>query len=157
MNFDNGGKVAYFLPADIIENTIRANNLSATSATGYGTRGVPSGRYIAPANSATCTEVYAGQCGGTRAMMYGPHFTRYDISIVKKTRITERVNVELRGEFLNVFNNINFVVGSAANDTNTGGTLSSATFGQVTNAYQDVSTTNDPGGRLIQLVLRINF
>jgi len=76
---------------------------------------------------------------------------------VKKIRIHERFNAELRGEFLDIFNNINFVLGNAGNNTNSVTNFSSATFGQVTNAYQDVSTTNDPGGRLIQLVLRINF
>jgi hypothetical protein len=30
-------------------------------------------------------------------------------------------------------------------------------FGRVTGAYRDISTTNDPGGRLIQFVARINF
>ncbi|HEV8145758.1 MAG TPA: hypothetical protein VGP79_05240, partial [Bryobacteraceae bacterium] len=101
--------------------------------------------------------LYAGQCGGTRLLLYGPMFTRFDISAVKKVRITERVNVELRGEFLNAFNNINFLIGSAANDTNSITNRSTATFGQITNAYQDTSTTNDPGGRLVQLVLRLNF
>jgi hypothetical protein len=90
-------------------------------------------------------------------MLYGPKFVRFDISAVKKVRVTERVNFELRGEFLNAFNNINFLVGSAANDTNTATNFSAAAFGQMTNAYQDTSTTNDPGGRLVQLVFRINF
>ena len=90
-------------------------------------------------------------------MLYGPHFTRFDISAVKKTRITERVNLEVRGEFLNAFNNINFVVGSANNNTNTSNNFSSQNFGQVTEAYRDTSTTYDPGGRLVQLVLRLNF
>jgi hypothetical protein len=27
----------------------------------------------------------------------------------------------------------------------------------MTNAYQDLSTTNDPGGRVGQLVIRVNF
>jgi hypothetical protein len=31
------------------------------------------------------------------------------------------------------------------------------TFGQTTSYYNDISTTNDPGGRIVQLVLRINF
>ena len=31
------------------------------------------------------------------------------------------------------------------------------TFGQITEAFRDTSTTNDPGGRLIQIVARINF
>ncbi|HEX3879728.1 MAG TPA: hypothetical protein VHW24_22245, partial [Bryobacteraceae bacterium] len=148
---------AYYLPQDIIDNTIRANNVSATTANGYGSLGAPTGRYIAPANNPGCIEVYAGQCGGTSMILYGPHLTRFDISAVKKTRITERVNLEIRGEFLNIFNNINFLVGNPNNDTNTGGSLSSQTFGQVTQAYNDQSTTYDPGGRLIQFVARLNF
>ncbi|MBI5283432.1 MAG: hypothetical protein HY858_17270 [Candidatus Solibacter usitatus] len=151
----------YFLPQNVIDNTIKANNVSATSATGYGSLGVPSGQYIAPANSSGCMELYAGQCGGVRHMLYGPKFARFDLSAVKKIRITERVNVEFRGEFLNAFNAANFIVGSAANDTNTVSSnfaaLSSQEFGKITAAYQDTSTTNDPGGRLVQLVLRINF
>jgi hypothetical protein len=157
MRFNDGAKIAYFLPQDIIDNTIRANNVSATSANGYGSLGAPSGRYIAPASGAGCIEFYAGQCGGTSLILYGPHLTRFDISAVKKTRITERVNLEIRGEFLNAFNNINFIVGSPNNDTNSGGSLSSQTFGQVTQAYNDQSTTYDPGGRLIQFVMRLNF
>jgi hypothetical protein len=147
----------YFLPQDIVDNTIRANNFSATSSTGYSAQGAPSGRYIAPANSSACIEIYSGNCGGVRHMLTGPMFTRFDISAVKKIRVTERFNVELRGEFLNAFNNINFMVGSPANDTNSATNFSSADFGKITAAYQDTSTTNDPGGRLVQLVLRINF
>jgi hypothetical protein len=63
----------------------------------------------------------------------------------------------MRVEMLNAFNNINFLVGSAANDVNTLGGLGSASFGRMTAAYQDTSTTNDPGGRIGQLVLRLNF
>jgi hypothetical protein len=157
MNFNDGAKIAYFLPQDIIQNTIRAFNTSATSANGYGTLGAPTGRYIAPANSPGCIEAFTGQCGGTQAILYGPHFTRFDISAVKRIKINERVNVEFRGELLNAFNNINFIVGSAQSDTDTATNFSSQSFGQVTNAYQDLSTTYDPGGRLIQWVLRINF
>jgi hypothetical protein len=157
MRFNDGAKIAYYLPQDIVDNTIRAFNASATSATGYGANGAPSGRYIAPASSGNCIEAFTGQCGGTRLILFGPHFTRFDVSAVKKIHIRERFNAELRGEFLDIFNNINFVVGSAGNNTNSITNFSSATFGQVGNAYQDLSTTNDPGGRLIQLVLRINF
>jgi len=157
MRFNDGAKLAYYLPQDIIDNTIRAFNTSATSTNGYGSNGAPSGRYIAPANNPGCIEVYSGQCGGTSLILYGPHFTRFDISAVKKTRLSERVNFEIRAEFLNIFNNINFLVGSPNNDTNTISNFSNAAFGQVTNAYQDQSTTYDPGGRLIQFVARINF
>ncbi len=157
MRFNNGAKIAYFLPQDIIDNTFRAYNVSATSATGYGAQGPPSGRYISPANGPGCIEVYSGQCGGTSLIVYGPHFTRFDVSAVKRTRISERVNLEIRGELLNAFNNINFIVGSSNSDTNSVSNFSNPAFGQVTSAYQDLSTTYDPGGRLIQFVARINF
>jgi hypothetical protein len=68
---------------------------------------------------------------------------------VKRVRITERVNFELRGEFLNAFNHINFFGVTGAS--------SSPTFGQVTAAYTDPNNTQDPGGRLVQIVARINF
>ena len=59
----------------------------------------------------------------------------------------------MRGELLNAFNNINFF-----NPTGTAFTSpSSQTFGQVTTAYSDSSNTQDPGGRLGQIVVRINF
>ncbi|HYW73334.1 MAG TPA: hypothetical protein VE961_20095, partial [Pyrinomonadaceae bacterium] len=81
----------------------------------------------------------------------------YDLSLAKKIKFTERMNLEMRAEALNAFNNINWLVGAAGNDVNGAGTLSSGFFGRYTAAYQDISTTNDPGGRLIQIVLRLNF
>jgi len=149
LRFDDAGGIAFFLPDDIVENTIRAFAVSANSADGYSSRGAPSGRYLAPANSQNCIEVYSGQCGIPRFTIYGPSFARYDLSVLKRTRLTERVQFEFRAEFLNAFNNINFSP-TSVNVTNTN-------MGRVTAAYRDVSTTNDPGGRLIQLVGRINF
>jgi hypothetical protein len=147
----------YFLPQDIIDNTIKAFNVSATSATGFSSTGVPTGRYISPASNANCIESFGGECGTTNLVLYGPKFTRFDMSIIKKFKFSESVNFEFRAEFLNAFNNINFLVASAANDVNTVGGFGTATFGQTSNAYQDTSTTNDPGGRLIQFVGRLNF
>jgi len=157
MRFNDAGRVVYFLPQEIIDNTIRANNVSATSATGYSNQGVPTGRYIGPASNASCIESYGGKCGTNQLVLYGPSFARFDLSVIKRFKITERVNFEFRAEFLNAFNNINFLVGGAANDVNNIGGFGSATFGQVTQAYQDTSTTNDPGGRMVQFVARINF
>ena len=76
---------------------------------------------------------------------------------MKRIKFTESTNLELRGEFLNAFNNINFLVGAAGNDVNSLGGQNLTTFGRYTAAYQDLSTTNDPGGRLVQLVVRFNF
>ncbi|MGH9968478.1 MAG: carboxypeptidase regulatory-like domain-containing protein [Pyrinomonadaceae bacterium] len=155
-----------FLPGDIILNTRRAFSVSATGA-GYGALGAPTGRYIAPANSSGCLQAFVGQCGFANLILEGPRFVRFDMSLVKKIRFTERTNVEFRVELLNALNNINFLVGgsSAVDDPKLTGTnlglqapnYGAATFGQVTSAYQDISTTNDPGGRPVQFVLRINF
>jgi hypothetical protein len=70
------------------------------------------------------------------------------MSLVKQIRYTENKSFELRAEFLNAFNNINFYGVSSI------GGLSS---GQVTSAYTDASNQQDPGGRLVQIVMRFNF
>lgn len=155
-----------FLPEDIILNTRRAFSVSATG-TGFGALGAPTGRYIAPANSNGCLQAFYGQCGFANLILEGPRFVRSDMSVVKKIHFSERTNMEFRFEVLNVFNNINFLVGgSAAVDdgkltaTNLGlqtPNYSGAAFGTITAAYQDISTTNDPGGRPVQFVFRFNF
>jgi hypothetical protein len=153
LHFDNASKVVYALPAEVINNTIKAFNTSSTSANGYGALGAPTGRYLAPASNANCIQVYSGQCAPQNVFVTGPRFTRFDLSLVKRVNITERVNFELRGEFLNAFNNINFFNPTGSAFTNP----SSQTFGQITTAYSDLSNTQDPGGRLGQIVARINF
>lgn len=155
-----------YLPDDIILNTRRAFSVAATGA-GFGALGAPTGRYIAPANSGGCLQGFVGQCGFANLILEGPRFVRFDMSVVKKIRFTERTNLEFRVELLNALNNINFLVGgnSAVDDpkltaTNLGlqtPNYGAATFGLVTAAYQDISTTNDPGGRPVQFVLRFNF
>ena len=155
-----------FLPDDIILNTRRAFSVSATGA-GFGALGAPTGRYIAPANSNGCIQAFVGGCGFANLILEGPRFVRMDMSLVKKIRFNETKNIEFRVELLNAFNNINFLVGgsSAVDDpkltaTNLGlqaPNYSAANFGLVTQAYQDISTTNDPGGRPVQFVFRFNF
>ena len=100
---------------------------------------------------------FTGQCGFSRLVLEGPSFTSFDMSVVKKVRFTERSNLEFRAEFLNAFNNINFQPGASGNDVNGLGNLTNAAFGRMTSAYQDLSTTNDPGGRVGQIVVRLNF
>jgi len=149
----NTSRDVYFLPFEVRQNTYKAFNLALS---GY-TQGEPTGKFIAPANYGNCMQAYSGQCGFQNLVLKGPSFFRADISVVKKFRITERVNFEMRGEFLNAFNNINFIAGGAGNDVNSIGGQGATTFARYTAAYQDISTTNDPGGRLTQIVLRLNF
>jgi hypothetical protein len=147
----------YVLPKDIRDNTVKAFNTAMTSTGAAYTTGAPEGRFIAPAGFGNCAQAVYGQCGFSHLVLKGPSFFRSDLSVVKRLRFTERVNVEMRLEMLNAFNNINFLVGAAGSDVNSVGNLTSSAFGRMTAAYQDLSTTNDPGGRVGQLVLRVNF
>jgi len=96
-----------------------------------------------------CVQIVSGDCAPRHHYVRGPQFTRIDLSLVKRIRITERKNFELRAEFLNAFNYINFYGNTCASN--------SLTCGQVGSAYRDESNQQDPGGRLVQIVLRINF
>ena len=58
-----GLQTVYMLPDDVILNTRRAFSVSTTTANGYcASLGAPEGRYIAPANSADCIQLKAGDC-----------------------------------------------------------------------------------------------
>jgi hypothetical protein len=92
----------------------------------------------------------------------GPSFFRADISLVKTTKITERVNFEMRMEALNALNDADFYwaggVGTSPQSISTQSTRFGLMGSTNTNgAYSDINTTQDPGGRIIQLVGRINF
>jgi len=132
----------FWLPENLLINTQRAFGLRP------GETPDPNQPYLAPPTK-------PGELGGF-IFLHGPWFRRFDLSLVKKTRLSESANIEFRAEFLNAFNEANFLIGSPAADVVVTG-VDSLTFGQTTNAYRDLSTTNDPGGRLIQFVLRINF
>ena len=144
LRFDDANKRVYYYPQDIIDESYKA---ASYDVVGF-TRGEPTGRYLAPENSGGCYELVEGDCVNRHIYFRGPHFMRFDLSLVKKIRFTESKNLEFRGEFLNAFNHINFY------GVDSWGGLTS---GQVTSAYTDASQQQDPGGRLIQFVLRFNF
>src|SRR3984893_18069406 len=45
-----------------------------------------------------------------RNSIYGPGYTNVDFSLTKTTRVTERVGLEIRAEFFNLFNHPNFAL-----------------------------------------------
>jgi hypothetical protein len=97
-----------------------------------------------------------GQLGGN-VYIYGPWTSRFDLNLMKRTNITEKTNFEFRVQFLNAFNQSSITIRGAA--TNSSILSIGDTFGQTRNAFRDftVSGTNDPGGRLIEFQLRLNF
>jgi hypothetical protein len=147
LRFDDAGQTVWMLPQDVIDNTIKAFSVSATSATGYSTQGVPTGRYFAPANGPDCIEpddgADFGECGTRSLVVTGPRFQQHDIRISKRTPIVGRTNFEFAVELLNAFNHPNFVpVGGLGNN--------------IAN-YEVTGLTGTNTSRVIQLVSRINW
>nr|HEV7954592.1 hypothetical protein [Candidatus Acidoferrales bacterium] len=92
-----------------------------------------------------------------KLFVYGPQFFDVNLSLVKTTKITERVNFEMRMEALNAFNHANFYYACGVSTTPCSINLQSQTIGKIVGNYTDFNTTQDPGGRIIQLVGRVNF
>jgi hypothetical protein len=93
---------------------------------------------------------------GYNVFLYGPSLVRIDMTLAKHIPIRERVNMELRAQVLNVFNIANFMQASPSSSTSTQ-SIQSTTFGQTLQYYQDFNGSQDPGGRVIELVFRLNF
>ena len=68
--------------------------------------------------------------------MFGPRFFDTDLAAIKNFKIRERVSVQFRGEFFNVFNNVNFgLPGNVQNSVGfgqIGGTRGSGAYGGAT-------------------------
>ena len=71
------------------------------------------------------------------------------MGVTKRFPIAGRTNVEVRFDVLNLFDNVNF---TPVANPGTG-----ATIFQVTAAYRDPNNNFDPGGRLGQISLRLNW
>jgi len=159
----NGGTINQY-DGGVILNGITPGQIQSEAAVRHGNQSVfwfPTSLLDANqqrANSSLLTPCNtAGSECLSNLMITGPRFFRADWSIDKHTRITERVDLELRADLLNAFNNPNFYYGGSASSSTATKTLTSTTFGRITSAYQDISTTDDPGGRILQLVARVNF
>jgi Carboxypeptidase regulatory-like domain/TonB dependent receptor-like, beta-barrel len=142
----------FTMPDDVILNTRRAFSVSTTNPSGYSDLGVPTGRYFAPANSADCIQLKAGDCAPVALVLISPWFYRLDIGLTKRIPIGGSKSIEFRADVLNVFDNINFTV---TDNSRTAGT--SAAIFQTDSAYRDLDNTYDPGGRLGQIMIRFNW
>jgi len=84
----------------------------------------------------------------TRGYFYGPGAYTIDLGVYKTTRITERVSVQLRGEFFNMLNHSNMWLTLSDND------LSSTT---TVHAQKGVPPVNANERRNVQLALKLIF
>jgi hypothetical protein len=102
--------IVYFWPQEIIDETIKAYSTSATTVTGYGALGPPTGKYFAPANGPDCIETYNsdyGECGVRQLVVTGPMFLSFDLSVRKRIAIS-KVTYEFSLDIFNVLNHVNW-------------------------------------------------
>jgi hypothetical protein len=114
------------------------------------------GPTILPANSQVVANPALATYGTLpRNFFRGPSYANFDLAFSKTTVITERVKLEFRAEFFNIFNHANFLNPGVTNNGDgifaggaPGTNINSSSFGEITGTY-------DP--RIIQLALRLSF
>ena len=100
---------------------------------------------------ASFTDNAVGTLGNvSRGFVRGPGYWGTNFSIQKDTKLTERMNIQMRLEAYNVFNHANFA--------NPDGDVGSATFGRILSLRPFVNNGPSPeGSRLIQLAAKFIF
>lgn len=128
----------------------RLDNFVNLDAFVSGGRCVNSQNVIVPSTDPGCTGFSAfGNLG--RNVFRGPFQTNHDMSLVKRTNLTERVNIEFRAEAFNVFNHPAFQSPQAQ-----GGSFGNYGIVDVTSGDSSIlATANRP--RTIQFGLKLNF
>jgi hypothetical protein len=121
---------------------------------------IQAGQVIPSSNGAATAGAVGTDIGNVgRNILRGPKQTNVDFSIIKRFMVSETKNIELRAEFFNLFNRVNFanpisdfnaVLASGGSiDPVTGQVIDPGAFGRI------ISTSNNP--RLIQLALKFNY
>jgi len=90
----------------------------------------------------------AGQVGILSPFFFtGPKFFDLDFAVTKDTRIHERLVLQFRTSFFNLFNTVNF--------SNPQGNINSTTFGQISSTVTPVNLNQ--AARVIQTTLSLKF
>jgi len=125
----------------------------------------PSTGYLNPLAFSQPADGTFGNLG--RNSVFGPGYKNIDFSLTKNTQLSERVGLQLRGEFFNIFNHPNF---AQPNHNLTPGydqygnlqcSPSTACYQGVITQTPDVAQTNPGlgggGPRVVQLALKVVF
>ena len=91
-----------------------------------------------------------GLVAGSRNNLRGPHYSDFDMGLIKHFPLTEQVHMEFRADAFNVFNHVNFELPGAGG---TADITSPSTFGVISQDYG----TQAGGFRVLQLALRLDF
>lgn len=120
-----------------VANTIRPDVAGPVEIIGSVDRWFDTGAFTAVA--------HAGDLG--RNVVIGPGFDNVDFSVIKNTRLDEKLELQFRAEVFDLFNHANF--------GQPGRVVGSATFGQITNTR---FPTGDSGSsRQLQFALKLLF
>jgi hypothetical protein len=140
-------------PFEIFENGVDSDGTGATQRADYTANptvvpvtmpitqtGPNDGRFTFP--------LFGGPGNVQRNTFYGPAYKNFDMVISKNTKLTERIRLEFRSEYYNIFNHPNFQ--QPDNFINDG-----ATFGQSTaEVGRNDGTT---GARQLQFAMKLHF
>lgn len=136
---DNSGTFNFHQRPDVVPG-VNAINPNWTPSTGY----LNPNAFQQPADNTF------GNLG--RDKIYGPGFWNIDFSLTKNFELTEKLKLQFRSEFFNVFNHPNFALPQAS--------FGSPTFGLLTQT-PDVAQGNPGlgggGPRVVQFGLRLQF
>jgi hypothetical protein len=102
-------------------------------------------------NQAAALGAFSGPLGleaGSRNNLRGPHYSNFDIGLIKHFPITELVHAELRADAFNALNHPNFALPGASS---TADITSPSTFGVIS------STTGEQTYRVLQVAFRVDF
>ncbi len=131
-------------PSLVRANLVTASVTEFDPKVSQSLRGRQGNYYFDPTNFARFADVnntnYNSYGSLGRNAFRGPSQVNTNVTIAKNTRIAERLNLEFRADFFNVFNHAEF--------NNPSTSFTSGTFGQISN-------TADP--RIIQLALHLTF
>ncbi len=118
------------------------------------------GQLIPSSNGAATAGAPGTDIGSVgRNVLRGPRQTNVDFSMFRRFPLNESKTIELRAEFFNLFNQVNFAnpisnlnafASSGGNiDSNTGRIINPGDFGRI------ITTSNNP--RIVQLAVKFNF
>jgi hypothetical protein len=102
-------------------------------------------------NQAAALGTFSGPLGleaGSRNNLRGPHYSNFDIGLIKHIPVTEGVHLELRADAFNAFNHPNLALPGASA---TADITSPSTFGVIS------STTGEQTYRVLQVAFRVDF
>ena len=122
---------------------------------------VQPGQVIPSSNGTAIANALGTDIGNVgRNVLRGPRQSNVDFSVIKRVSISESKNIELRVEFFNLFNHVNYAnpIGNfnalppSSIDSNTGRIINPGDLGDFGRIN---ATSNNP--RLVQLAVKFNF